>query len=121
MTIYFSAETIYNYIFSKMSDCNDIFEIEKSKVFEFCNVLEDELVKLNIDHVYKYKYVVFGLGREVVDEFFQNNRQRFLDFGNTVLFVQTPTFEMANSIEAKYGDKIVIDALRKARFKIRNL
>lgn len=120
MSVAFDAKDVYEFIFSKDDAVPDVYEVDKKAVDTFCSVLEREITVHSRMNPH-YKYVFFSLDYQSIDRFFGENRGRFLDFGSRVVFAGECSKEPARSIELKYGDTVVTDALRKARSQARQM
>lgn len=118
MCVAFEMRDVYEFVFSKCDEYDDIFEIEKARIIAFQSTLEREITAHASESPH-YKYVHFASDRRSVEDFFESNRTRFLDFGSTVVFNDEPSTQMAERILRKYDDDIVTNALRKARSEAR--
>lgn len=120
MAIAFSPKTVYEYLFSREPSAPDVREIGKEAVAVFCDALSRE-ISACASASPRYKYVFFDLGRDAMAEFFDSERDRFLDFGSYVMFTGDFGDGQSGLIEERYGDPVVTDALRVARREARNL
>ena len=120
MAIAFSPKTVYEYLFSREPSAPDTHQIDKGAVAAFCDALSREIYS-HASAGPQYKYVFFDLGRDAMLEFFDSERDRFLDFGSYVVFTGDCGDGQSGLIEERYGDPVVTDALRVARREARNL
>ena len=120
MCVAFGMSDVYEFAFSTDGKLAATHELDKRAIEVFRHALEREIVAHSSESAH-YKYVHFALDRRSADEFFLANRDRFLDFGPTVVFNGDSSEEQARRIESKYGDPVVISALRTARQEARSL
>lgn len=114
MCVSFGARDIYEFIFSSNEDTQNVFEVKKRSVRTFCSVLKQEITAHSGESPH-YEFVHFALDRQSIAYFFESNRNRFLDFGTSVVFIGDASDAPARQIEQKYNDPVVTAALRKAR------
>lgn len=119
MCVAFSPGTIYGYAFSHDDGLDDVIRLQRRDIGRFCSVLEQDLTE-RLSHRIPSRSVCLVMGRDEVETFFVNQRDRFLDFGDEVLFIGTDSQCDAKWIEAKYGDPDVTASLRTARRAIRH-
>lgn len=114
MCVAFGAREVYEVIFSRGDAASAADEIDKRAVRSFCQTLEKCITAHSSENPH-YEYVFFALDSQSMDSFFEANRDRFLDFGSTVLFVGEHDDDFAASIEQRYDDPVVTNALHAAR------
>lgn len=121
MAFAFSVGTVFDYMFSLCDGLKTVRKFSYEQVGEFVSVLEREITSKAQPMCPWYKYVYMDIGEDSLEQFFMNNRDRYLDFGAEFIFIGEFDENIATEIEKKYDDEVVIEALRKARHAVRCL
>ena len=116
MCFAFTTSVILDYLFSAAEGLEDVRELSCSDIGRFVGVLESEILSHGGSDV-RYRYVYVDLSG--FDDGLSELRDRFLDFGDYVMFVGRHDDDVATRIEGRYGDEVVIGALRSARDAVR--
>lgn len=116
MCFAFTTSVILDYLFSAAEGLEDVRELSRSDIGRFVGVLESEILSHGASDV-RYRYVYVDLSG--FDDGLLGLRDRFLDFGDGVMFVGRRDEDMAARIEGRYGDEVVVGALRSAREAVR--
>lgn len=118
MCIAFTPSTVYEFAFSHVDGLPDVRRISKQAIGAFIDALERDLAERG---GFRYTYLAFG--QDDVERFFMDERDRFLDFGDEVVFCGEFADDEARRIEERYEERYagmgVPESLRVARLEAR--